>query len=196
MVLTLISPHGIRMAAGQNVSGAYDDPEAYAVLSAILEDEWPVRVAKAQSLVIQVETTDYPDFGMERNACLAPPKGEEHIYEPVIAAYREINKKIWRIQRRFSTQIPYELVSKTSIAGIFAKKGIEGWKDFYAKYPDSGGSISMSAVAFNADKTVAIAYMGHSCGGLCGGGTYHIMRKTDGKWSATDWKGSSCSWAS
>jgi len=192
IVLTLILLSST--VVGQTASKTYDDPEAYAVFSSILEKEWPVRAAKARRLVIQAETTDYPDFGFER--CLAPAKGEEQIYEPVIAAYREVNKKTWLLQRKFSAQVPYELVPKAWIAEIFAKKGIEGWKDFYSKYPDSGGSISMSAVGFNKDKTLAIVYMGHSCGGLCGGGAYHILRKTDGKWSEVDWKGLSCSWAS
>src|SRR5688572_33140299 len=66
VVLTLISLCGVRMPVGQNAARSYDDPEAYAVFSAILEDEWPIRVAKAKRLVIQVETTDYHDFGIER----------------------------------------------------------------------------------------------------------------------------------
>ena len=54
----------------------------------------------------------------------------------------------------------------------------------------------MSAVGFNVDKTLALVYVGHSCGGLCGGGSYHLLKKAGEKWVESPWKGVSCSWAS
>ena len=56
--------------------------------------------------------------------------------------------------------------------------------------------MELSAVGFNVNKTVAVVYMGHYCGALCGGGGFHVLKKKDGKWVALDWKGSSCAWAS
>ncbi|MFM9904073.1 MAG: hypothetical protein ACKVQJ_05815 [Pyrinomonadaceae bacterium] len=196
-ICTLISAFcGVRMAPGQVAPLPYSDTEAYAVYSFVMRDEWPARAAKAKKLVIQTETTDFPRFGNDKTDCLAPAKGEEATYAPVIAAYRELNKKSWLLQPKFDASIPFQIVPKASIEDLFTRKGIDGWNDFYAKYPDSGGAISMSAVGFNADKTIAIVYMGHSCGGLCGGGNYHVLRKTDGKWSEIRWLGLTCSWAS
>ena len=175
-------------------SAAYDDAEAYAVYSVVLQAEWPARVAKAKRLVIQIETEDYPFIGDE--GCLQPAEGDEAKYGPILAAYREINKKAKMLQRKFAPAFRYALVSKASIHNYFAIAGVDGWREFYRKYPDSGGYITMSAVGFNADKTIAIVYMGHSCGGLCGGGTYHFLRKAEGKWSEFQWPGSSCMWVS
>ena len=70
------------------------------------------------------------------------------------------------------------------------------WNEYYRQYPDSGGLLEFSAVGFNPDKTIAVVYMGHSCGDLCGGGTFHVLEKIDGKWKPLEWKGSSCAWAS
>lgn len=175
----------------------YEDADAYAIYSVLLENEWPVRVAKAKRLVILTETSDHPrSGGGDERICLVPAKGEEAIYEPLLAAYRELNRTTYILQPKFNASAPVELVNKDSIKAMFAEKDIDGWKNFYKKYPDSGGYISMSAVAFNADRTIAMVYMDHWCGGLCGAGGYHFLQKTDGKWTEFPWQGMSCSWIS
>ena len=55
---------------------------------------------------------------------------------------------------------------------------------------------TLDSVAFNADKTIAVVYMGHSCGSLCGGGTFYVLEKKDGIWKNMRWRGTSCAWAS
>jgi hypothetical protein len=62
--------------------------------------------------------------------------------------------------------------------------------------PYTGGWIELSAIGFNADKTVAVVYMGHLCGGLCGGGQFHVLQKKDGKWEPLKWQGKRCAWVS
>jgi len=71
-----------------------------------------------------------------------------------------------------------------------------GWEDFYKRYPNSGGWIELSAVGFNADKMAAVVYMGHYCGGLCGGAGFHVPQKKDGKCAPLEWKGETCVWRS
>jgi hypothetical protein len=73
----------------------------------------------------------------------------------------------------------------------------DGWDAFFGKYPDSRGYIELSAVGFNADKTLAVVYMGHHCHYLCGGGTQHMLEKVDGQWQPAKLKAKGgCSWAS
>ena len=75
--------------------------------------------------------------------------------------------------------------------------GGTGWEGLAERYPDSAHSyIVLSPVAFNADKTIAVVYMGHSCGSLCGGGTFYVLEKKDGIWKSMRWRGTSCAWAS
>jgi len=192
LVITL---SGIRVADGQTEQSAYTDAEAYAVYSVMLSPERPVSAAKARILVIETETVDYPKYSDDDSKCLASPKGEESIYDPVIAAYRAANKTASLLQPKFDLPVPYKLVSTSWIEGLFAKNG-GGWKEFYAKYPNSGGLISMSAVGFNADKTIALVYMGYSCGGLCGSGGFHVLKKINGSWAEIKWAGASCAWVS
>ena len=189
---------GLSIVSGaQTPPAAYDDADAYAVYAAIIVDDWPVKVAKARKLVIETETKDNPFF-YERNGhvCLKPAAGEETTLEPLIEAYEKANKQTLSLQRKFVLPLEYELVPRENITALFKTKGIGGWKDFYDKYPNSGGSIHMSAVGFNADKKLALVYMGHSCGGLCGGGSYHLMKKLADKWFEIPWNGISCNWAS
>lgn len=184
-----------RAACGQDIPAAYTDSDAYEVYSVLLGKELPLSGSKAK-LVIEVETTDYPRIGGSQSDCLIPAESEKTMYEPVIAAYREANKKKWLLQPKFAPSIPYQLVSAATVKEIFAKKGVGGWKDFYKKYPNSGGVTSLSAVGFNSDKTIAIVYMGNSCGGLCGFGRYHVLKKANGIWTEIEWHGAICTWAS
>jgi hypothetical protein len=164
----------------------YEDGEAYAVYAAILPSEWPWRVANAKRLVIRTETENY-------KMCLQPEKDWERVVGPAISDYQKRNEKPWLLQPNFDIALPYQLVSADELKSAMAQGS---WQGFYKQYPESGGFISLSAVGFNADRTVAVVYMGHHCGGLCGGGEFHVLQKKDGKWVPLDWKGTRCIWES
>jgi hypothetical protein len=121
--------------------------------------------------------------------CLRPEPESERIIGSAISEHVKLNEKPWLLRPRFVIKQPYKLIGPGE-----PENG--NWKKFYKRYPNSGGIFALSAVGFNADKTVAIVYMGHHCGGLCGGGGYHILQKRSGKWEPLKWKGSSCSWIS
>src|SRR5262245_29310830 len=164
----------------------YEDAEAYEVYSTILPTEWPWQVAKAKSLVIRSETKGY-------KMCLSPDEESEKIIGQAISQYVKLNEKTWLLKRGLNIEKPYELVPYEELSSAL-KQG--WWENFYKQYPNSGGWIELSAIGFNADKTVAVVYMGHLCGGLCGGGGFHVLQKKDGKWVPLTWKGISCAWVS
>jgi len=91
---------GMRAACGQDIPPAYMDKDAYEVYSVLLARESSGDNAKSK-LVIEIETSDYPRFGGSQSDCLVPAENEKTIYDPVIAAYREINKKKWLLQPKF-----------------------------------------------------------------------------------------------
>jgi hypothetical protein len=164
----------------------YEDSEAYQVYSAILPLEWPSTEAKAKMLVIRAETTAY-------EMCLRPDGESRKTIGPAIEDYVKQNGKTRLLQRHFALDPPYELITDEVLKSTFEHGS---WVEFYKEHPDSGGSIELSAVGFNADKTVAVVYMGHSCGLLCGGGGFHVLEKKGGKWAPLEWKGTACFWAS
>jgi|SRR5262245_37301146 len=164
---------------------SYEDAEAYEVYSAILPTSWAWQTAKAKSLIISEATITY-------KMCLSPDAESEAVVGPAISEYVRLNEKTWRLQRRLSIEKPYDLIDSDELK----KSAFKGdWENFYKQRPNSGGWIGLSAVGFNADKTVAVVFMTHACGSLCGGGDYYVLQKKDGKWIPLQWKGLSCSFA-
>ena len=184
LILALLLSQGISSSGGK--APPYEHQEAYEVYSTILPLEWPLRDAHAQRLIIQNETKGY-------EMCLRPEKEWEERIGPAISDYVRSNAKPSLLQPRLKVAVPYRLIAADELRSTIQTAG---WEGFYQHYPDSGGWIELSAVGFNGNKTVAVVYMGHHCGPLCGGGGFHVLEKKDGKWVALDWKGSSCAWAS
>lgn len=163
----------------------YEDQEAYEVYSSILPSEWPLRVARAKTLIIQNETKGF-------QMCLRPEKEWEEKVGPAISDYVRLNREPLLLQRKINVEVPYQLIMADELRSAMQTAD---WEGFFQRYPKSGGWIELSAVGFNATKTVAVVYMGHHCGSLCGGGGFHVLEKKNGQWVPLEWKGSSCGWA-
>lgn len=58
--------------------------------------------------------------------------------------------------------------------------------EFEARFPDNFGYFVVSHVGLNLNKTEALLYVDHFCGGLCGGGEYVLMRRVNGVWHVVD----------
>jgi hypothetical protein len=169
---------------------AYNNPEADKVYEALLPTDWTVTVGHARRLLIQAQTGSKLDF------CLKPDPESAALLQPVFDSFVTLSKTNWLLQPNFKLSIPYEFASSEDLHAFF-KPGGPGWKGLAERYPDSAGSfIVLSPVAFNADKTIAVAYKGHSGGSLCGGGTFHVLERKDGIWRDMSWRGTSCAWAS
>ncbi|MBV8705956.1 MAG: hypothetical protein JO028_02115 [Acidobacteriaceae bacterium] len=167
----------------------YSIQEAYKVYSAVLPDEWTWRYANSKILLIKAETVPY-------QMCLTPDAESAKLLDPAIVNFRIVNGTTWTLERKLDISKPYELVPGAALQAPFKTNGPAGWSDFKREHPDSVGWIELSAVGFNHDKTVAIVYIGHHCGGLCGGGGFRVLRKSEGKWKGLAWNGGSCAWAS
>ena len=108
--------------------------------------------------------------------CVIPPANQEQIYRSVIDQFVTRNKEKLSLKRSFDLPA-YNLISpRDKVLPIF----------------------EVSAVGFNNEHTRALVYVGHICGGLCGGGTYHLMVKINGKWEPDrEFRGGPfCLWAS
>ncbi len=170
----------------------YDVPEAYEVYAALLPMEWTSREAKAHYLVIQEETDAGPSFGPLKPVRECYPPGFLKTYGGVMDEFERVNQQPKLLLRKLAIEKPYKLVPKSVINGFF-ERYVEGWQLFDSQLR-AAGYFDVSAVGFNADKTQAFVYIGHSCGNVCGGGTYHLLEKIAGKWEETFPSG--CRWAS
>ena len=157
----------------------YDVPEAYEVYATLLPSEWPWRVAHAKKLMIRSETVP---LTVPYTNCLHADDKRDKDVDLAVANYLELNKEAWLLVRAFQIDLPYELTSKDDL--------------LLRQDRDTGGLIEVSAVGFNSDKTVAVVYMGHHCGLLCGGGGYHVLLKRHGRWQAVSNVSVGCAWDS
>ena len=193
LVLALIIQTGAGPQPLPSTPQPLDEPEAYKVYAALLPDEWIVREARAKILVFQQETATYP-------RCMPSGTPLETEWLSVVKDFRAANATPKLLHAGFDLGVPYVVVPSADIRAMFQSPGAAiapGWVDFYQQYPDSGGYMFVSAVGFDASKRRAMVYMAHSCGGLCGGGTYHFLEKIGGAWRHARLAGlTNCVWAS
>jgi len=169
---------GIVTAMPQEPSAVepYDGPDAYQIYSLLLPHEESYKFADG-TLVIQEETVSEH---LDAKCLTAAAKRK---FKDAILDYERANGKEWLLHRLFQSEKPYGLVNSDTIKAAFKERF---WDSFKSRYPGSGGYITLSAVGFNKDKTLAIVYTGSSCGGLCGSWGFHLLEKVNGKWKAVN----------
>ena len=164
-------------------SATQDEKDSYEIYSLLLRTEvgpeW-----KITSWVIAPETRTFPGVpsrsGPDVRQCLNVAKDQAAVYSPVIEDYITRNEKNRVLERKFD-------LPQYTVAAIDAAKATREGQVLF----------EVSAVGFSADRTRALVYVGHRCGSLCGGGTYHLLVKKDGKWQVDrDYRGISCGWVS
>ena len=158
---------------------AVDDREMYAVYASLLQREWIVRVAKATNLVVQEETAT--NWG-----CMPSGKPMETDWKPVLDDFRSANAGSHVLLAGQELGLPYQVVARATIAASIDRpipNGVsDGWQGFRRRFPDSGGFLQMSVVGFDSTRQRAMVYVAHSCGGLCGGGTHHLLERDGTRW--------------
>jgi hypothetical protein len=97
-----------------------------------------------------------------------------------INSLREVNTHPATFRHSFRLPVAYELVNKAEFDAIFKKGG--WWTDYYTKYPNSQGILSLSRVGFSPDGKQAVFFASNHCGGKCGTGAYVVMEKSDSGW--------------
>jgi hypothetical protein len=88
----------------------------------------------------------------------------------------------------FSTDISTDLCLPSGARAVFVNASELRTKtsDFEARFPNNLGFFVVSHVGLNLNKTEALLYVDHFCGGLCGSGDYVLMRKVNGVWRIVD----------
>jgi len=88
----------------------------------------------------------------------------------------------------FTTDVEAELHLPSGVIPVFiSRKELERTEpnDFQTRFPNNFGYIAVSHIGLNLIKSEAIFYIDHFCG-LCGSGSYVLMRKVNGQWRVVD----------
>jgi hypothetical protein len=79
-------------------------------------------------------------------------------------------------------RVPVVLVTSESLRVLPGDDPEKYWDRFYRRFPHSDGSISLSAIGYNAKGDAALLMVSHGCGALCGSGSIVVVRRDDGRW--------------
>jgi hypothetical protein len=73
-------------------------------------------------------------------------------------------------------------VHHTASSSVDAIFRTGGWNDFYERYPGTAGTLEASVPVLTEDRSQALIYVAQSCGGTCGIGFVHLLRRTPEGW--------------
>ncbi len=103
----------------------------------------------------------------------------EGIPEEVIEDWRKENESNKLLQRKFDLSYEYHLVTRTELDRYEADSF---FSEFYRRYPDSNGLISVSRIGFDKAKNKALIHVIHSYGTLGASYNFVALKRTDGAW--------------
>ena len=111
----------------------------------------------------------------------------------IFKSFEHANRQKMLLGYRFSIPKPYKIVSESELQSAFRQHPSndirDGWEGFRESFPDSSGYLILSGVGFNSDRTMALVYIEHRCGNMCGASRYYILQKRDGEWARCEPKG-------
>ena len=105
--------------------------------------------------------------------------------DDLIKVFESRLKSPTRLERRFNLGLSYVLVDHREFERVWDKSP-DWWSEFYKKYPDSGGVVTFSNVAFSKDGDQALVYFFHWCRQLCGTGHYLLLNKNEKTWTVVN----------
>jgi hypothetical protein len=178
----------VTMLAATLACDATDVPQAPSPVAAVPTDEaaihkmllttlWPASDVRDARLVVQME--------MEASKnCVPTGPGLVGPWQEAMASFETENAQSRALPAGRDLGRPYELASRAEIQAFFAGRRdlVAVWREFYEKYPESGGFIRLSAAGFDRGRTRALVSIDYQCGSLCGSGRYYFLENLGGLW--------------
>ncbi len=78
------------------------------------------------------------------------------------------------------------VVPSAELARELEAPGRDYWRTFARRYPKARGIVSLSAIAYGDSRNEAMAYLGFSCGLLCGHGLAVVLQRDGSRWVAVE----------
>lgn len=162
-----------------------EDKEVCEVYAAVLPmDSWYWENSKVILILGDIPPREWP-IGSPREALIGDAKFIES-FEPIFASFEAAKKTAMMLHSDLQLAKPTRLVTRAELDAAFERPSGtnvgDGWEVFRHHFPDSAGYVILSGVGFNADRTIALVYEEHRCGGLCGAARYYILQKRNGRW--------------
>jgi hypothetical protein len=135
-----------------------NEAEEYAVYSSLIES-WYVN---NNTRLIVIEDDSEPGTSGEVLDDSLKPLLEElpDVTEELIDAFKTRNRQHVPLKPLLSLSVPYVLIGNKEMDAIFHRDR-DGWHEFYKRYANSPGTITLSRVGFNRELNGALVYIGH-----------------------------------
>ena len=151
------------------------EAEEYKVYVAVLEAEFIFTAT--ERIVIQNGIVEDGIEGVLKSAVYAAEALT--VTNDLLNDFRTKNQEIYHFENFFDLDVPVILINREKLCQILENTN---WDNFYRHYPHSGGLKEFSRVAFNAEKTEALVYVGNSARALMGWGQFVLLAKESEKW--------------
>ena len=169
------------------LSGLYEaeDPttDEYAVYSALIQTMY---VKKGIRTIVIAERTQFSKVNWERREDYLKSILEElrPVSQETIEDFEKMNQQEVELASRLNLTVNYELLDpRRQPSGVKTPdESVKYWAQFFERYPDSPGIISLSRVGFSSGKDQAVVYVSNLCGDLCGKGYYVLLINSDKGW--------------
>jgi hypothetical protein len=91
------------------------------------------------------------------------------------------NKQHYPLRNRFHVKVKCAFISEKELDSIFDEGG-GWWPEFYRRYPESQGILTLSRVGFNRAKDQALVCVGDDWGNLAGAGYCVLVVRKKAAW--------------
>jgi hypothetical protein len=156
------------------VPPAYDDSEGYTVLSLVLSSG--AKSWKNKTIAIMALTDSEKEMTERLDKCVEIPKE----FQAAAEDFRKKAKIKLQLKDAFSLGAHVELVGEQKDESPDSRHAPPSNSEIEERISD--GIYDVSAVGFDGPKTRAIVYVNYVCGALCGGGSFHLLRKGPKGW--------------
>ncbi|HTP68100.1 MAG TPA: hypothetical protein VMJ35_04290 [Dongiaceae bacterium] len=175
----------VEAKSGEAPVEVYADADAYKVYAAALAiDSWYWEGSNEILIVREIPPREWAPAGAEQ--ILQGRTASVPEMEQILQSFREANKEPRLLNSEVDLHRAHRLVRSTDVEAALAKgaegKNSDSWQGFRAEFPNTAGYVRLSAVGFNATKTMALVYVEHHCGTGCGAANYYILQKLGDVW--------------
>ncbi len=182
LIIFLVTGCSGRYAAKDLAYIDEDEREDYAIYSAGIRYVYPRNLLannrnELKSIVIISRTNELNDYWRKEFIGSLKDKG---IPKEVIEDWWKNNETAITLERKFDFAYDYVLVTR---AELDKYKPETFFTEFYKKYPDSNGLISVSRIGFDKAKNRALIHVIHNYGSLGANYNFLFMEKTQDGWT-------------
>ena len=79
-------------------------------------------------------------------------------------------------------RMPVMLLGHSALDSLPRPDPDKYWAEFYRKFPNTNGLISLSAIGYSAGGNLGVLMVDVGCGGLCGNGYIVVVKQQRGQW--------------